>query len=72
MKKIVFLLSALVLLAVACDKEEPAENKVPEIPTNPTDTVPTDPSDTSQTEQSSDGRTGVDGLQSAHHPLCQR
>lgn len=36
MKKIVFLLSALVLLAVACDKEEPAENKVPEIPTNPT------------------------------------
>lgn len=55
MKKIVFLLSALVLLAVACDKEEPAENKVPEIPTNPTDTVPTDPSDTSQTEQSSDG-----------------
>lgn len=36
MKKIVLLLSALVLLAVACDKEEPAENKVPEIPTNPT------------------------------------
>ena len=55
MKKIVLLLSALVLLAVACDKEEPIDNKEPEIPTNPTDTIPSDPSDTTQTEQFTDG-----------------